>query len=85
MSRTKRQSWRVEWADFWLKWGRGPAKWLTSRKFQERDGCGKPPGHELWSRRPCSGWGNANGKPVARRMERARAKAALRKEIAGAD
>lgn len=81
MSRTRRQSWMVEWADFWLKWGRDSTKRLTSRRFLERDGCGKPPGYEFWSRRPMNGSSGRGAKTICHRLERRRGKAALRKEV----
>lgn len=81
MSRTRRQSWMVEWAEFMLRWGCDSAKRLSSRKFLERDGVGKPPGYEFWSRRPMNGTSGRGAKTICHRLERRRGKVALRKEV----
>lgn len=74
MSRTRRKSWRTDWARWFPEDHEG-----ETVKYQTRDGCGKSPGYEFWSRRPMKGGMGKVYKVLCHRIERARARQALRR------
>lgn len=89
MSRTLRKSdWRASWSRFIRALGCRPRtrdEASESDRFLHRDGTGKGPGFEYWSRRPCNGWGpGSDTKRITNRLERRRAKQALREEYGDA-
>lgn len=57
MGKTRRKAThRQDWIDYELAhpcwWCEPPTGKKLSRKYNHRDGIGKPPGWEIWSRRP---------------------------------